>query len=213
MSCYWYFSWLNAFSSVKRRNSSVFDITWTVYTKWNILRERDKTTVKLNYIPANTQRNKRVIITSKQRLDVIITCLLRCVFAAITIRYGDSNKIISPTNRVLIKVIILHLYLQCPGLVMSTKDESSRHGEDNDAMETQAEENSNNFSPEEEILLDIVREYINSLPPERCGSNSLQRRHNGHDGVSNHQPYHCLLNRLFSADKRKHESPASLAFV
>ena len=26
---------------------------------------------------------------------------------------------------------------------------------------------------------------------------SLQRRHNGSDGVSNHQPFHCLLNRLF----------------
>ena len=27
--------------------------------------------------------------------------------------------------------------------------------------------------------------------------NSLQLRHNGCDGVSNHQPHHCLLNRLF----------------
>ena len=26
---------------------------------------------------------------------------------------------------------------------------------------------------------------------------TLQWRHNGHDGVSNHQPHHCLLNRLF----------------
>ena len=26
---------------------------------------------------------------------------------------------------------------------------------------------------------------------------SLRWRHNGHDGVSNHQPNHCLLNRLF----------------
>ena len=26
---------------------------------------------------------------------------------------------------------------------------------------------------------------------------SLQWRHNGHDSVSNHQPHHCLLNRLF----------------
>ena len=25
----------------------------------------------------------------------------------------------------------------------------------------------------------------------------LQWHHNGHDGVSNHQPHHCLLNRLF----------------
>ena len=27
--------------------------------------------------------------------------------------------------------------------------------------------------------------------------NTLQWRHNGHDGVSNHQPHHCLHNRLF----------------
>ena len=31
-------------------------------------------------IPTNTQRNKHVIITSKRRFDVIITCLLRFVF-------------------------------------------------------------------------------------------------------------------------------------
>ena len=29
----------------------------------------------------HTQRNKHVIITSKRHFDVIITCLLRCVFA------------------------------------------------------------------------------------------------------------------------------------
>ena len=40
----------------------------------------------------------------------------------------------------------------------------------------------------------------------------LQWRHNGHDGVSYHQPHHCLLNRLFSADQRKYQSSASLAF-
>ena len=28
---------------------------------------------------------------------------------------------------------------------------------------------------------------------------TLQWRHNGRDGVSNHQPYDCLLNRLFKA--------------
>ena len=42
---------------------------------------------------------------------------------------------------------------------------------------------------------------------------SLQWRHNVHDGVSNHQPHHCLLNRFSSADQRKHQSSASLAFV
>ena len=33
-----------------------------------------------NGIAANTQRNKYVIITSKRRFDVIITCLLRFLF-------------------------------------------------------------------------------------------------------------------------------------
>ena len=38
---------------------------------------------------------------------------------------------------------------------------------------------------------------------------SLQWRHNGRDGVSNRQPYHCLLNRLF----RRRSKKTSLAFV
>ena len=43
---------------------------------------------------------------------------------------------------------------------------------------------------------------------------SLHWRRNDHDGVSNHQPPGCLLNRFFSdADQRKHQSSASLAFV
>ena len=42
---------------------------------------------------------------------------------------------------------------------------------------------------------------------------ALPWRHNGHDSVSNHQRYDCLLNRLSDADQRKHQSPASLAFV
>ena len=32
---------------------------------------------------------------------------------------------------------------------------------------------------------------------------SLQWRHNGRDGVSNHQPHHCLLNRLFKCRSKK----------
>ena len=41
----------------------------------------------------------------------------------------------------------------------------------------------------------------------------IQWRHNGCDGVSNHQCHHCLLKHLFGADQRKHQSSASLAFV
>ena len=32
---------------------------------------------------------------------------------------------------------------------------------------------------------------------------SLQWRHNGHDGISNHQPHDCFLNRLFSRTSKK----------
>ena len=34
-------------------------------------------------------------------------------------------------------------------------------------------------------------------------SNALQWRHNGHGGVSNHQPHNCLLNRLFRRRSKK----------
>ena len=32
---------------------------------------------------------------------------------------------------------------------------------------------------------------------------TLQWRHNGRDGISNDQPYHCLLNRLFRWGSKK----------
>ena len=32
---------------------------------------------------------------------------------------------------------------------------------------------------------------------------TLRWRHNGHDGVSNHQPHYCLLNRLFGCRSKK----------
>ena len=38
-------------------------------------------------------------------------------------------------------------------------------------------------------------------------------RHNGRDGVSDHQSHDCLLNRLFRRKSKKHQSSASLAFV
>ena len=34
-------------------------------------------------------------------------------------------------------------------------------------------------------------------------TNTLQLRHNGRDDVSNHQPQHCLLNRLFRRRSKK----------
>ena len=41
----------------------------------------------------------------------------------------------------------------------------------------------------------------------------LQWRHNMHDGVSNHQPHDCLLNRLFRRRSKKTSQVPSLAFV
>ena len=38
-------------------------------------------------------------------------------------------------------------------------------------------------------------------------------RHNEHDGVSNHQPHDCLINRLFKAQTKENQSSASLDFV
>ena len=35
------------------------------------------------------------------------------------------------------------------------------------------------------------------------GSYSLQWHHNGHNGISNHQPHDCLLNRLFRRRSKK----------
>ena len=42
---------------------------------------------------------------------------------------------------------------------------------------------------------------------------SLLWRHNRCNGVSNHQPYDCLLNRLFRRRSKKTSNSASLAFV
>ena len=36
---------------------------------------------------------------------------------------------------------------------------------------------------------------------------TLRWRHNGHDGVSNHQPHYCLLNRLFRRISKKTSKP------
>ena len=36
-----------------------------------------------------------------------------------------------------------------------------------------------------------------------CFVRTLQWRHNGRDGVSNHQPHNCLLNRLFGRRSKK----------
>ena len=40
-------------------------------------------------------------------------------------------------------------------------------------------------------------------PPTPTLTPSLQWRHNGLDGISNHQPHHCLLSRLFRRRSKK----------
>ena len=44
-------------------------------------------------------------------------------------------------------------------------------------------------------------------------AHALRWRHNEWDGVSNHQPYDCLLNCLSGRRSKKTSKPASLAFV
>ena len=46
------------------------------------------------------------------------------------------------------------------------------------------------------IMIDI-KFGINEIIIDKIVLDSLHWRHNDHDGVSNHQPYGCLLNRLF----------------
>ena len=50
-------------------------------------------------------------------------------------------------------------------------------------------------------LLVPVLKHVNLIWPSLISA--LQRRHNGRDGVSNHQPYDCLLNRLFRRRSKK----------
>ena len=54
---------------------------------------------------------------------------------------------------------------------------------------------------------------FSDLSKIRAALHSLQWRHNGCDGVSNHQHLHCLLNWGSGAEKRKHLSSVSLVFV
>ena len=42
---------------------------------------------------------------------------------------------------------------------------------------------------------------------------TLQWRHDERDGVSDHKPHDCLLNRLFRRRAKKYQISASLAFV
>ena len=61
-----------------------------------------------------------------------------------------------------------------------------------------------------DICIHILFMHVKHMTPP---DNALQRRHNEHDGISNHQPLDCLLIVYSGADQGKHQISASLAFV
>ena len=65
-------------------------------------------------LPANTQRNKHVIITSKRRFDVIITCLLRCVFAGLCVHktFPNHRWFSSQGPEIVIKYVFVEFWVQ-----------------------------------------------------------------------------------------------------
>ena len=71
------------------------DVTITSCVRWV------KAQIRIGHIPTNTQRNKHVIVTSKHRFDVIITRLLRCVFAGMRSQrkaaYSEGTESVSHT--------------------------------------------------------------------------------------------------------------------
>ena len=56
----------------------------------------------------------------------------------------------------------------------------------------------------EDITMKGTIYIVLRLPqPGMAGGNPLQWHHNGRDGVSNHQPHHCLLNHVFRHRSKK----------
>ena len=51
--------------------------------------------------------------------------------------------------------------------------------------------------------LQLVQPFVIKRPPQFGISNPLQWHHNGHNCISNYQPHHCLLNRLFRRRSKK----------
>ena len=57
-----------------------------------------------------------------------------------------------------------------------------------------------NFS---EILIETHIFSFKKMHLKMSSAKMITIRHNGHDGVQNHQPHHCLLNRLFERRSKK----------
>ena len=49
--------------------------------------------------------------------------------------------------------------------------------------------------------------WVNNIPQRANNIETLLRRHNEHDSVSNHQPHDCLLHRLFRRRSKKTSKP------
>ena len=52
-------------------------------------------------------------------------------------------------------------------------------------------------------ICDVASPFALSMLSINHDDYPLRWRHNVHDGVSNHQPHHCLLNRLFGCRSKK----------
>ena len=73
-------------------------------------------------------------------------------------------------------------------LVIFPGPDWQRRADDND---------NNNFWNENKNLMKLFGKIESTLSRPRCVKSPLLWRHNGRDGVSNHQPHDCLLSRLF----------------
>ena len=65
------------------------------------------------------------------------------------------------------------------------------------------------------MLVLVTRCNTSTVKCQHCHDNgkTLLCRHNGRDGVSNHQPHDCFSTIYPGTDQRKHQSSASLVFV
>ena len=68
--------------------------------------------------------------------------------------------------------------------------------------------NENLFSKKDGLYIETEPSILGRMmQPSSWGHNfsnsSLQWHHNGHNGISNHQPHDCLLNRLFRRRSKK----------
>ena len=131
--------------------------------------------VQYERIPANTQRNKYVIITLKRHFwrnnCVFITCCVCNDATACSVKLKSEriHDIYQRSNLQRLKALMVFMCV----------------------------------SIRQPILQTDCRHLINIGSCFQGPVSQLQWRHNGHVGVSNHQPHVCLLNRLFRRRSKK----------